>query len=494
MPGFNNGVMYADNVQFNGDKSPASVTTNGQLLIGNSGTPHIRVGTLTSPGSTVTIGYSAPNITVDVSGSAVVQTLTPDSGVALAPTAGTIPVLGYKAGTVPVMETYNQGPGNFRIENRVWDTQYVVDSSVTPGLQGTFATIQDAIDQAVIDGMSFSNPKRIYIRANNGVTYTEDLTIQPGTYLAGEAFVISPSTGVTFPTITGNHNIVNVTDVYLDGLVFINADPTADTFTNAGLTIFYARNTVFSVTSGTGLHFTGAGLVKCTNCLFNQTAFQTGIESVNFTDMSFSNCSFNICGFLLTDSTLTANFCDSFGPMVCSSSGISATSCTFFTGNTSNISGTGTASHLYECTFVSNSSTPEAIDYSGQVFARNCSTVGNLTGPLDLYSTATPMYLDSDLAGSVYLGRRVAGDITVGPGDFYLGVTDTTSARTVTLPTNLTRDRVFIIKDESGAAATHNISVTVNGVKTIDGATTKTISTNYGSMQVIYNGTNYFTI
>lgn len=66
MPGFNNGVMWADNVRFDGNAYPGAVTTDGQLLIGSTASPNIKVGTPTgsggitiTPGSgTLSIGFS----------------------------------------------------------------------------------------------------------------------------------------------------------------------------------------------------------------------------------------------------------------------------------------------------------------------------------------------------------------------------------------------------------------------------------------------------
>lgn len=70
MAGFANDVMVADNVNFTGltgvPGKAATVTTDKQLLIGSSAAPHIRVGTLTSPLGTLSIGYSSPDITLDV--------------------------------------------------------------------------------------------------------------------------------------------------------------------------------------------------------------------------------------------------------------------------------------------------------------------------------------------------------------------------------------------------------------------------------------------
>jgi len=65
-------IMFADNVSFDGTQRGGKVTTNGQLLIGATASPHIKVGSLTSPNATITIGYSSPNITLDAVSTAVV--------------------------------------------------------------------------------------------------------------------------------------------------------------------------------------------------------------------------------------------------------------------------------------------------------------------------------------------------------------------------------------------------------------------------------------
>ena len=68
MPGFNNGVMYASNVRFDGAAYPGEVTADGQLLIGSTAAPNIRVNTLT-PGTGVSITNGPGTIEISAVGS-----------------------------------------------------------------------------------------------------------------------------------------------------------------------------------------------------------------------------------------------------------------------------------------------------------------------------------------------------------------------------------------------------------------------------------------
>jgi hypothetical protein len=62
-------VMYADNVDFSGSLNPqSSVLSNGQLLIGSTALPHIRVGSLTSMNGSIAITNGSG--TIDLSGAA----------------------------------------------------------------------------------------------------------------------------------------------------------------------------------------------------------------------------------------------------------------------------------------------------------------------------------------------------------------------------------------------------------------------------------------
>jgi hypothetical protein len=99
--------------------------------------------------------------------------------------------------------------------------------------------------------------------------------------------------------------------------------------------------------------------------------------------------------------------------------------------------------------------------------------------------------------GQIVERTAVSANYTILASDYIVAYTSTSSAFTATLPAAATGNagQVWIVKDESGAAATHNITVKTSG-GTIDGVaagTGKVINTNYGVLRVYSNGTNYFT-
>lgn len=70
MAGFDNDVMFASNVDFTGNAAvTAQVTADGQLLIGATASPNIRVGSLASSGGTITITVGAGTINLETAGS-----------------------------------------------------------------------------------------------------------------------------------------------------------------------------------------------------------------------------------------------------------------------------------------------------------------------------------------------------------------------------------------------------------------------------------------
>jgi hypothetical protein len=87
----------------------------------------------------------------------------------------------------------------------------------------------------------------------------------------------------------------------------------------------------------------------------------------------------------------------------------------------------------------------------------------------------------------------VSADYLVTDDDYYVGVTDTTARRTISLPSASGRTgRIYVIKDESGRAHAHPILVKAQPGETIDGAGSMPIGATYGVLRVISDGNNWF--
>jgi len=114
----------------------------------------------------------------------------------------------------------------------------------------------------------------------------------------------------------------------------------------------------------------------------------------------------------------------------------------------------------------------------------------------------TDFVIDQGLGSTKLAGGTIMNRTAVGAGAYTTLETDyivaktaiTASGDTVTLETDTVKaGKVVIIKDESGGAATDNITIATEGAETIDGAATITISADYGVARVYSNGTNWFT-
>lgn len=84
--------------------------------------------------------------------------------------------------------------------------------------------------------------------------------------------------------------------------------------------------------------------------------------------------------------------------------------------------------------------------------------------------------------------------------DRIIGVDTSGGAIQITMPStfvqasNDNNSQVCIFKDETGDAAVNNITIVTEGSELIDGAATKVINTNYGSVGFYSDGINLFTL
>lgn len=108
-------------------------------------------------------------------------------------------------------------------------------------------------------------------------------------------------------------------------------------------------------------------------------------------------------------------------------------------------------------------------------------------------ASALPSFLSAGLQ-TIAISSAVSSSpyVVNATTEFFIPV-DTTAARTIQLPNAPATGKVYVIKDATGTASSFNISVTtVGGAVNIDSSTTYTISTDYGSINVAFNGTKYY--
>lgn len=98
-----------------------------------------------------------------------------------------------------------------------------------------------------------------------------------------------------------------------------------------------------------------------------------------------------------------------------------------------------------------------------------------------------------DVSGTAGFKRVGTGASVATANEIIIGVTDTSAVRTITLQTiDAVAGRIYIIKDESGAAGTNNIIIATQGSETIDGDSTLVIASNYGGAILYSDNVNWF--
>jgi hypothetical protein len=464
MPGFSidkggtgQQVVYADNVDFTGNGSNnvrATVTANGQLLIGSTASPHIQVGNITSPLGTLTVGYSSPNITVDLVGGfddlhVAKWIVNPTPGAGGNQTTITAALLAASSGdtifitpgTYTENLTLKAGVNLVAFDADAFTPNVTIIGKMTATFTGTcslsglrFQTNSDFI--LVISGSNVTkiNMFDCYINATNNSAFS--LTSSGGgVFTLEDCNGTLGTTGINYFTITNNTNIT-----FLNCLMFNSAPSTTASTSSIGLIAFSNTEFLNQVTT-TGTAGVGAVYSDFRNGgSSNQICFTvggSGANSFRFTNMESGTQS---CVSVSTSVTLE--------------------SCTLNSTNTNCVTGAG------------------GINYCGLNFT-NTSSLMNTT-------TQVPIVASND---AVTVKTPGAYPYTTVPQD-YLILVDTSSARSIVPLASPTTGQVHVIKDTVGSAAANNITVTPSG-KNIDGSASFVMNVNYGSITIVYNGSSW---
>lgn len=459
-----------------------------------------------SSDNTITITVNPTTIDFKASATGDVQTLTPDSGGAVSPVGGTIDVFGQQANTIPIVDTLNSA-GILRIENRAWQTPYIVDPSLTVGLRGTFTTIQSAITAA-------SAGQTIFIRPG---TYTENLTLKSGvnlTAFTGDSFVNgsnSPNViilGKATATFAGSCSISNVT-LKTNGDFCLSVTGTNATeielincfvFANNNNAIQYTTSSSSSkiecisckgdIGALGNAYFThsSAGAIKIYNGVWGNNAASvtastvSGSGSINIYNAYFANS-------ITTSSTssFVANGSQLVNALIINGTGSNSIYECNVQGATSSAISVGTGATLILADSNIDSTNTNAITGAGTiqfgaVVFSNSSSLINTT-------TQTPLVRTND---AIRVTTPGAYPYTATPQDGVILV-DTSVARTINLNASPATGQTYVIKDNVGSAAANNITITP-AAGNIDAAGTYAININYGSVTIVYTGAKWAVI
>lgn len=158
MAGTKNDVLVGKNADFSQASAPNSTSsesnglvTDGKLWIGsgvlNVGGTHINAGSITSPMGTLIIGYSSPNITIDIDTAGPVLTqIVVQAGISpVTPTAGSITINGFLtvAGSTPV-QTRGTATDTYRTE--IQTSQAIASTDATKVGLAAFNNTQFTVD------------------------------------------------------------------------------------------------------------------------------------------------------------------------------------------------------------------------------------------------------------------------------------------------------------------------------------------------------------
>lgn len=263
-------IYHTDNMCFDGTDRGAPMAVNGQLWIGatasnraNNG-GHVRLGSLTSPLGTITIGYSSPNITLDITGgSSAVEHLTGNTGGVLNP----------------------DGANNFTTIGTGSITIAGVGSTLTTQLTGL-------TNHAVLVGAGTATITKIAATANTGAvlqnnsgadpsystaTYPSTTTVSQILYSSATNVVSGLATANRGVLTTGATGIPVVTALAVDGQLIIGSTagtPAAATLTaGTGITITNASNSITIAVTGSG--FTWTDVTTATQTLAVENGYLT---------------------------------------------------------------------------------------------------------------------------------------------------------------------------------------------------------------------------
>lgn len=433
-------ILFADNLSFNGAQRSGKLDTDGQLWIGSSTSDrpnnggHVRKGVIRSPNATIDIGYDDPDITIDLSGGGV-----------------GIDSVAVQNGISPVTPDVNG--------------QISVFGSHGLNTTGTLNTVTVAIDNAITLG----DLSAIASASNALSATTGDINIAAGNFK-----LPATNAGLTQGVISQSGSSLRM-HTFGNSNIFLGNGAGNGTLAGAENNIGIGLNALSGLTSG------DSNVSLGDNCLRNVT-------SAN------NNCAIGTAS-LTTLTTSAANTCigHNSGNLIATGNGRNASlgyqSINQLATGADNVCVGFQAGTNY--TGAESSNIIIGASVSGTLGESNVIRIGT-------QGSGSGQQLQAHIAGVI---NTVSGRVvkTTVPGaypyttlttDYVILVDTTTPAKTINLIASPVTGTTYRIKDSTGTASSFNITI-VPAAGTIDGAANTIINVNYGSVDLVYSGSEW---
>lgn len=370
-------------------------------------------------------------------------------------------------------------------------------ATINQSVNAPYYTIQSAINDAHTAGGGI-----VAIRWS-ATNYVEDLTLYPNVDLVGigntglnQNVVVqgkATASGVGQTTIaglrlqtSGDFSLVvsgtNATNLYLSNCYLSSTDHTGISITSTGANAGIILDNCQGDAAG-GAHFaiTHGGL-EYFNCTMTSGSANT---LSNASSLFMSNSFFGASLTTSDTATIEINCSKIEGTVTCG-----GTSGNDYIASSAIAAGVSIAvtigagatlaliNSMVETTQASAITGAGTLNYSGITFYNGASTITT--------STQIPNVSSNDALAIVSPGSYPYTTL----GQDALILVDTTSARTIIPMASPATGQRHIIKDDVGSAGTNNITITPSG-NTIDGQVSALINTNYGNIEIVFNGTEW---
>lgn len=374
------------------------------------------------------------------------------------------------------------------IENMAKITPYIVNASEVPGIRGTYGTIQDAIDAAIIDGCTIANQKC-------GLIYA--IGTLPGFTIPSDAYI----------TVRGVGN--SGRDASLFSGTTINSTITIEPNCIANLEDL----TIFS-TSGNGLNVVDTpASININQCSFLSTGDYSFNYNGDMTPLIISNSVFSSPSHFVNPYS-NESYCQIYSSKFQSSILFEQGGAATFNGcNIGSIQLNAVSKvNIFNCTeeneFILTGNSSQICYVSNVILTNGASTnpVFNtaqiLLGNLTLFDTQSPQRTLSGGTATIYQSLSYKGNITSSTTLTTSGTLsylaqfvwcDHTGPIGILLAPDAIDNQEIVIKDKSLNASTNNITLSLGG-GSIDGQPTLVMNQDGQCVRLKKFGGNYFTI